>query len=91
MESMVNAFCEGSVWMTLLGAFVSSEWIPVVGQIALLVWFAIWTVGCVYLPSSHEMVKKQKRSTAYFIYLGILLAWAFMWLSQVSKFIYFNF
>lgn len=90
-ESMVNAFCEGSVWMTLLGAFLSPEWLPVAGQIALIIWFVIWTAGCVYLPSSHEMVKRQNRSMAYFIYLGILLAWSFMWLSQVSKFIYFNF
>lgn len=91
IDSMVNAFCEGSVWMTLVGAFVSQEWLGTVGQIALLAWFVIWTLGCVYLPSSHEMIKKQNRSTAYFIYLGFLLAWSFMWLSQVSKFIYFNF
>ena len=91
IDSMVNAFCEGSVWMTLVGAFVSQEWLGTVGQIALLAWFVIWTLGCVYLPSSREMIKKQNRSTAYFIYLGFLLAWSFMWLSQVSKFIYFNF
>lgn len=91
MESMVNAFCEGSVWMTLLEVFVPLKWIPVIGQITTGLWFLVWTIGCVCLPSSHEMVKKQNRSTRYFIYLGILLAWSFMWLSQVSKFIYFNF
>ena len=90
-DSMVDAFCEGSVWMTLLGTFVSVEWLPMIGQIAILLWFLLWTIGCVYLPSGHEMIKKQNRSTLYFIYLGILLAWSFMWLSQVSKFIYFNF
>ena len=91
LESMVNVFCEGSVWMTLLEEFVPLQWLPTISQIAVALWFLVWTIGCVCLPSGHEIVKKQNRSTVYFIYLGILLAWSFMWLSQVSKFIYFNF
>lgn len=90
-ESMVNAFCEGSVWMTLLEGVASGRWLSTFSQMAVWIWFAFWTVGCVYLPSSHVIVKKRNRTTGYFICLGILFAWSFMWLSQVSKFIYFNF
>ena len=90
-ESMVGAFCEGSLWMTVFQAFFTDGQLQIICQTALGIWFLVWTTGCVYFPSSHEIVKKQYRSNTYFLYLGILLAWSFMWLSQMSKFIYFNF
>lgn len=91
MENMVNAFCQGSVWMTIGEAFLSGQQLQIISQIILLVWFVFWTVVCVYLPSSHEIIEKKNRSGKYFVCLGVLLTWSLTCLSQVSKFIYFNF
>lgn len=88
---MVNALCNNSLWMELLAFFVNETGMQVVSQVAVVLWFVLWTVGVVYLPSSHLIVKRKCRSLPYFVYLGLLFAWSFMWLSQVSKFIYFNF
>jgi len=90
-ENMVNALCEGSAWMALLKSFCTEETLQVLGQIVLCIWFVLWTIVTVYMPSSHTLVRRKCRSNLYFIALGILFAWSFMWLSQVSKFIYFNF
>lgn len=88
---MVNALCNNSLWMELLAFFVNETGMQVVSQVAVVLWFVLWTVGVVCLPSSHLIVKRKCRSLPYFVYLGLLFAWSFMWLSQVSKFIYFNF
>ena len=38
-----------------------------------------------------EIIEKRIRTNKYFILLGLLFAWTFVWLPQISKFIYFNF
>ena len=91
IEDMVNAFCQGTLWMTLCRAFFSGQQLQMISQMIFILWFVIWTVVCVILPSSHEIVEKKYRSNKYFVCLGTLLTWSFMCLSQVSKFIYFNF
>lgn len=90
-EEMVNAFAQKSLWLEISEAIFADTALQGLSQVALLLWFAFWIIVCARFPSSHEMVEKKNRSTVYFVYLGVLLAWSFMWLSQMSKFIYFNF
>lgn len=90
-DAMVAALCENTVGMALLESFVSPAVLAGVQQLWVVIWFLLWTVVCVKLPSSHEMVEKKNRSTGYFLFLAVLFVWSFFWLSQVSKFIYFNF
>lgn len=89
--AMVDALCRDTVWMTLLERFMDAGTLQTAGQAAVAGWFLLWTAVCVVLPSSHEIVARRIRSTWYYLALGALLSWSFMWLSQMSKFIYFNF
>lgn len=90
-ESLVSALCDNTVGAALLESFVPAGILAGLEQLWVVIWFLLWTVVCVKLPSSHEMVERKKRSIGYFLFLGILFVWSFIWLSQVSKFIYFNF
>ncbi len=90
-EPLLTAFCENAVLLIVLEYFVSPAMMMVIQQLWVVAWFVIWTVICVKLPSSHEMVEKRNRSEGYFIFLSVLFTWSVFCLSQVSKFIYFNF
>ncbi len=90
-EDMIASFCDTSIVMALLQNLVPATAFGVIQQIWLLLWFVVCTVICVKLPSSHEMIDKKNRSNKWFIYLGILFFLSFLGLSQISKFIYFNF
>ena len=90
-EPLLASLCDNTVGMAILGGFVSANILAVLQQVWVIVWFLLWTIVCVKLPSSHEMVERKNRSTGYFMFLGVLFVWSFIWLSQVSKFIYFNF
>ncbi|MDE7353571.1 MAG: MBOAT family protein [Acetatifactor sp.] len=88
---MISAAWDHTIWKAVLERLVSGQVLQMVGAAALAGWFVLWTVICVKLPSSHEMVERRRRGTTYYIALGTVFATAFLQLSQVSKFIYFNF
>lgn len=90
-EAMLSIFCENSAFMALLEGTLPATAYGIAQQICMALWFVVWTIVCVWAPSSHEVVAKKIRSNRYFALLGILFAWTFLWLSQISKFIYFNF
>lgn len=88
---MVSALCEHTIWKVTLERFVPFSALQMVCQSAVILWFGLWTAVCVKLPSSHELVSKRIRKTRWFVGLSFIFVWSVMWLSQVSKFIYFNF
>lgn len=88
---MISSFCDTSVIMTVTKHLLPQNAFTTVQQIWLLLWFAACTLICIKAPSSHEMIEKKNRSNKWFIYLGILFFLSFIGLSQISKFIYFNF
>ncbi len=88
---MLAAFCSDTVWKLILERLVSAPVLSAACQGIVAVWFVFWIFFCVRLPSSHELVEKRIRRTSWFLFLSILFACSFMCLSQVSKFIYFNF
>ena len=88
---MVGAFCDTSIAMAFLRNLVSTNAFDVIQQVWLLLWFAACTLVCIKLPSSHELIDKKNRSNKWFLYLGALFFLSFIGLSQISKFIYFNF
>lgn len=88
---VLAAFADNSVWITVLESFLSPQLLEVAGQIGIATWFLLWTLVCVFAPSSHEIVEKRIRSRKYFVILSLIFAWTFVWLPQISKFIYFNF
>ena len=90
-ESLVNVVCEKNTLLTFLGYFVGDNCLAVLSQIMTAVWIIGPLVMCVKAPSTHEMVAGKCRKHWYFVYLAGLFVWSVCKLSQVSKFIYFNF
>lgn len=90
-EALLLPACENSVLMTFLEGLLPGGGYAWAQQICMLLWFVAWIIICAKAPSSHEIVAKRIRSNRYFMALGVLFAWTFVWLLQISKFIYFNF
>lgn len=90
-EDMAAAFCDNTVWKVTMERFVSASLMEGICQAAVLLWCLAGVFLCVKLPSSHELVTRKFRGTGWYVWLGILFSWSFTCLSQVSKFIYFNF
>lgn len=88
---MVAALCENSIWLVTLERLIDNHIVQIICQTLLAVWFIFWTGVCVGMPSSHEIVERKYRNTGYYLFLSVLFVGAVMQLSQVSKFIYFNF
>ncbi len=88
---MVSALCDNAVWEITLDRLVTASALQLICQLVVMSWCIFGVIICVKFPSSHELVNRKKRGTSWFVWLGILFAWSFTWLSQVSKFIYFNF
>lgn len=90
-EGILASFGDNSVMLTILGSFLPAELMAWVGQVGIAAWFLLWTLVCVFAPSSHDMIRKKIRCKKYYVLLSLLFAWTFIWLPQISKFIYFNF
>lgn len=90
-EGLVGSVCEKNFLMVLLGRYLSGAVMDILSQAVTALWFAIPLILCVKAPSSHEIVGRKCRSNGYFLWLALLLLWSVSKLSQVSKFIYFNF
>ena len=90
-EGIVNSICEKNILMVFLTRFCSEPVMAVLSQVMTALWVVVQLVICVKAPSSHEIVAKKYRKQWYFLWLALLLVWSVTKLSQVSKFIYFNF
>ena len=90
-ENMVSALCERTIWKLTLERLVTAPVLQTICQAAVAAWFVFWVWVCVKLPSSHELVGRKMRTTGWFVFLSLLFTLSFIRLTQVSKFIYFNF
>lgn len=88
---MVSVICDNAIWKLTLERLMTAPALQWLCQMAVILWCAFGVVICVKFPSSHELVRKKLRSGIWYVWLSILFVWSFTWLSQVSKFIYFNF
>lgn len=89
-DALLTEACDTTMAVVLLEKiFVSGA--AVIRQLWVAAVFVFWTWVCAKMPSTHEIVERKNRSSRYFVALGIIFVWAFLCLSQVSKFIYFNF
>ncbi len=91
IEGMVNAVCEKNMLLVFLGNYLSGSVMDMLSQIMTAVWLAGSVLVCAKFPSTHEIIGRKCRKNRYFLWLMILLVWSVSKLSQVSKFIYFNF
>ena len=90
-DILLSASCDNVLGVAVLSKFLAPVWVAVLRQVWTGAVFLLGVLLCVKLPSSHEMVQKECKSRGYFLYLGVLFVWSFVCLSQISKFIYFNF
>lgn len=90
-EGIVNSICDKNILIVFLDRFVNEAVMRGICQIMTALWVAGALVLCVKAPSVHEIVGYQCRKRWYFLWLTLLLVWSVSKLSQVSKFIYFNF
>lgn len=90
-DGIVNAICEKNILVTFVGCFVNSTAMELINQFMTAVWIVGALVMCVKAPSTHEIVGYRCRKRWYFLWLAVLFVWSVSKLSQVSKFIYFNF
>lgn len=91
MREVVDAFCNKNLLVTLSGYFLSGEALGLLSQILTAAWLTGGTILCVLAPSSHEIVERKNRGQIYFLLIAILFIMSVVRLSEVNKFIYFNF
>ena len=90
-KELTEVFCEKDTLLVLLGHFLTEEVLKVLSQLVTTLWFAGALLICTLCPSTHEMIAKKNRNILYFVWLALLFTASILQLSQVSKFIYFNF
>ena len=90
-QEVVDAFCGKNLLVTLSGYFLSGHTLGLFTQSLTAVWLAGGTILCVAAPASHEIVEKKLRRQLYYFLLAVLFSLSVVRLSEVSKFIYFNF
>lgn len=90
-QEVVGAFCGKNLLVTLSGYFLSGHALGLFMQFLTAVWLAGGIILCVAAPSSHEIVEKKCRRQLYYLFLAIVFFSSVVRLSEVSKFIYFNF
>lgn len=89
---MLAVFYSNTLWyLTLERIITSPSALQIICQLAVTVWTLLWLFVCMKLPVSHEIIARRNRSTGWYLILSILFVCSFTYLSQVSKFIYFNF
>ena len=90
-DILLSASCDNVLGVAILSKFISPALVEVLRQVWTGLVFALGVIICVKMPSSHEIVQKDIKKNGYFLYMGLLFVWSFVGLSQISKFIYFNF
>ena len=91
MQEMVSALCEKNILVVLSGYFVSQNGMHILTQILAAIWLIGGTAVCAAAPSSHQIIERKCRSQWYFFVLAVIFFCSVVRLSEVSKFIYFNF
>lgn len=91
IPTIIDAICEKNLLITLAGYFVSENAMGVLMQLVTAIWLVGGVVLCVAAPSSHEIVERKCRKQWYYFLLALVFILSVVRLSQVSKFIYFNF
>lgn len=86
-----QGFCEDSFFISLFAMFAGAETVQAVSSIYMFLWLCAGLLICVAVPSTHEIVAKKHRNQFYYLGLAVLFFAAVVHLSDVSKFIYFNF
>ncbi len=90
-ETLTDAACGRNLLLTAAGFFSGGELPGMLFQAVTAVWLAGGIGICLKAPSSHEIVRKQCRKQWYFLFLTGLFFLSVLRLSEVSRFIYFNF
>lgn len=91
LPGVVDAVCLKSAGTVLAARFLGEGIVGILSQITVGAWLAGGTALCALAPSAHEVVASKCRRKAYFAALAFLFVWSVTRLSDVSKFIYFNF
>lgn len=90
-QTILDAICGKNLLITLAGYLVSENVMGLLMQLVTTIWLVGGTVVCVAAPSSHEIVERKYRKQGYYFLLALVFILSVIRLSQVSKFIYFNF
>lgn len=90
-QTITDAICGKNLLITLAGYLMSENMMGLFMQLFTAAWLVGGTVVCVVAPSSHEIVEKKCRKQWYYFLLALVFILSVLRLSQVSKFIYFNF
>ena len=90
-KDLTSVFCDKDTIFVLLGRFLEEDVLRVLSQLVTTLWFAGALLICTLGPSTHEIIAKKHRNILYFTWLALLFTASLLQLSQVSKFIYFNF
>lgn len=88
---MATALCRGGIGWVLGERYLPKNLMLGICRVLTLLWVLLWTAVCVKAPSSHQLVKSKHRSIKWFVWLSLIFSLAFFTMSQLSKFIYFNF
>lgn len=90
-EGLTAALCDKSIPVQLLLRFRGVDLNGWLQPAMLTAWLVGGTGICILAPSTHEIIEKRCRKNAYFLWLALLFVWSVIRLSEVAKFIYFNF
>lgn len=90
-SDLSQAFCDNSFLTAVMALFVNENIMGMWKQIWTFLWLAGGMFICVGMPSSHEIVGKKVRKQGYFFALSVVFFMSLLRLSEISKFIYFNF
>lgn len=90
-RTVVDAVCSKNLLITLAGYFAGENEMGLIMQLVTALWLLGGTVLCVAVPSGHEMIEKKCRRQWYYFLLALVFILSVIRLSEVSKFIYFNF
>lgn len=90
-EALLSAACDNTIVHALLSRLIVAEVLVIAKQVWIVFVFMFGVGVCVKAPSSHKIVNGARKEGPYFMYLGLIFLLSFICLSQISKFIYFNF
>lgn len=90
-SGITDAVCLKNSILIVLRRFIGEGTIGIISQVFTAFWLLGGTCLCLKAPSTHEIVAEKHRGSWYFLGLAVLFFWSVMKLSEVSKFIYFNF
>lgn len=90
-DEILEAVCGKNSVLILFAYWTGRTGLEMASQILTLLWIAGGLALCAAARSTTEIVSKKYRGHGYFLCLTVLFFWSLLHLSEVSKFIYFNF